>query len=91
MVRLLVRHPVQDFAAWKAGYLSPDMKGIRDRLGVRHDAFYTTVEDVNDVLVIHDFDSADAAQAFLADGELQAALGTLGVAGEPKIQLFDHP
>ena len=89
MVRLLVRHPVQDFDAFKEGYDAAEQVAIRNDAGVTYDALFTTIEDRYDVLVVHDFGSREAAEAFLARADLQEPMGKLGVAGEPKIQLFD--
>ncbi len=85
MVLLLARHPVQDVAKFKEGYNGAEAKAVRDRHGVKNDAVYNTPEDANDVLVIHYFDSAEQAGAFLADPGLGEAMQALGVAGEPHI------
>lgn len=63
-------------------------KAVRDRHGVKNDAVYNTPEDANDVLVVHFFDSAEQAGAFLADPELGEVMQNFGVAGEPHIQMF---
>ena len=88
MVLLLARHPVQDVNKFKEGYHGADAKAVRDRHGVKNDAVYNTPEDANDVLVIHYFDSAEQAGAFLDDPGLGEAMQNLGVAGGPHIQMF---
>ena len=88
MVLLLARHPVQDVNKFKDGYNTDTAKAVRERHGVKNDVVYNTPEDSNDVLVVHYFDSAEQAGAFLADPELGQAMESLGVAGEPHIQMF---
>ena len=47
------------------------------------------MQDENDVLVVHYFDSVEQAEAFLAKPELAEAMASLGVIEEPKIQIFN--
>lgn len=90
MIRLLARHEVRDFATFKAGYQSPEMTAVRTNNGVKADAVFQLLDNPNDVLVIHDFETAAAAEAFLAKPDLKEAMTMLGVVGEPKIALFQQ-
>lgn len=63
-------------------------KAVCDRHGVKNDAIDNTPEDANDVLVVHFFDSAEQAVAFLDDPELGDVRQSSGVDGEPNIQTF---
>lgn len=83
MVRLFVRHDVADFDVWRKGY--DDRAALRDDGGVKSASVYRSASDGNDVTVIHDFDSAEAAQAFMAMPELKAAMDEIGVVGVPTI------
>lgn len=83
MVRMFVRHDVKDYATWRAGY---DAAGeLRGSNGVKGDWVYQSVENGNDVTVVHDFDSVEAAQAFIALPDLKAAMDEIGVVGAPSI------
>ncbi|MDX1582014.1 MAG: cyclase, partial [Thermoanaerobaculia bacterium] len=83
MVRLFVRHPVNDFSAWKKVYDEFDEE--RKNMGVRGDAVYQSVSDPNDVTVWHDFDSLEAAKSFTESDRLEEVMAKAGVAGDPTL------
>ncbi len=83
MVTLFVRHDVQDYAKWRQGY--DENVSVRTSGGVRSDTVYRSVDDGNNLTVVHDFDSIDAAQAFAGSDELKAAMAALGVSGHPEV------
>ncbi|HLX27133.1 MAG TPA: cyclase [Casimicrobiaceae bacterium] len=88
MVRLFIRHKVQDYAAWRKGY--DDFEPARIGLGARGHDVFRDVDDGNDVTACHDFDSLEAAKAFVNSFELKTAMQTAGVVGAPTIW-FTHP
>ncbi len=90
MVLLLARHPVQDVNKFKDGYNTETAKAVRERHGLKNDVVYNTSEDANDVLVVHYFDAVEQAGAFLEDPELGEVMQSVGVAGEPMIQIFNE-
>ncbi len=90
MVLLLARHKVADAEKFITGYSSPAVSAIRAQYGVKDDAVWATVEDNNDVLVVHHFDTEEQANAFLAADELKGAMESLGVVEAPKLQAFKH-
>lgn len=63
MFTLQVRYPVRDYAAWKQAFDS-DPAG-RAASGARSVRVYRQADDENDVAVHLDFDTKDAAAAFL--------------------------
>ena len=83
MIRMFVRHPVQDFGNWKQAYDSFGEE--RNGMGVRGDAVYQAVDNPNDVTAWHDFENLEAAQAFAASPRLKEVMTDAGVAGEPTI------
>lgn len=83
MVRMFVRHPVQDFTTWKQAY--DDFDAERSEWGVRGDAVFQSVDDPNDVTVWHDFDDVDSAREFAGSERLREVMSSAGVAGEPTI------
>ncbi len=89
MVMLLARHKVADAGTFIAGYKGPDAAAVRAKYGVREDSVWATVQDDDDVLVIHHFDSEAQANAFLAADELKDAMAALGVTEAPKLQVFN--
>ena len=83
MIRMFVRHQVDDFAPWKEHYDGFDAK--RQEYGVRDHAVFAGAEDVNDVTVWHDFDDIASAQAFVNSDELRSAMAAAGVRSEPQV------
>ena len=88
MARMFARHPVADFAKWHEGY-----KGVADFQkagGVTAEAVYQSADDPNDVTVVHDFATTDAAKAFVANPELKRIMTEVGVAGPPTIWITEE-
>jgi heme-degrading monooxygenase HmoA len=85
----LVRHRVADFDAWKELY--DDFAPIQAEHGVHGHQVLRSVEDRNDVIVTHTFDSREAARAFFAMPELKEAMSKAGVkADSVEISYFDE-
>ena len=82
-VRLFVHHEVADYAVWKKGY--NDYAKTQKKMGVIYQAVYQSIDNPNDVTVIHDFHSAEKAKAFVNSPDLKATMEKLGVKGEPHI------
>ena len=83
MFRLFVRHDVADFGSWRKGY--DDFDATRRGMGVTGDAVYQALGSPNDVTVTHDFESEEAATAFVSSPELKGAMEKAGVVGEPQV------
>lgn len=83
MVRMFVRHKVEDYGAWRKVYDAFDVE--RRPMGVIGDSVFQSVDDPNDVTVWHDFDSAEEARAFVSSDALRRAMQEAGVQGQPEI------
>ena len=81
--RLFARHEVANYGVWRKAFdaFAPTQK----KLGVIGSAVYRSVDNPNDVTVVHDFHSVDEAKAFAASPELKAAMEKAGVKGAPQI------
>ena len=88
MVRIFVRHKVQDYAAWRKGYDA--FEPTRVRLAARGHAVYRDVDDGNHITVWQDFDNLEAAKAFASSSELKSAMKDAGVIGAPTVWLARH-
>ena len=85
----LVRHRVADFDAWKKVY--DDFAPIQAEHGVRGHQVLRSIENPNDVIVTHTFDSRETARAFFAMPELKEAMSGAGVnADSVEISYFDE-
>lgn len=83
---LVVRHQVNDYASWKPVYDS--LEGLRGQHGCTGARVWQHADDSNDVLVTHDFPTAEQAADFADDPELKAGMAKAGVAGPPQIDIF---
>lgn len=85
-VRVFIEHEVADYATWRKAYNA--FRPMQRKLGVTYQAVYQATDNPNDVIVIHDFASADQAKAFLASDELKAAMQKSGVIkGAPHVTI----
>jgi len=83
MTTLFVRHQVADCAAWRRVY--DGFAPTQEPLGVQANTVYQAADNPNDITVIHDFATLEAAQAFVGSAELRAAMHDAGVVGAPTI------
>ncbi|MCZ7525845.1 MAG: cyclase [Acidimicrobiia bacterium] len=88
MVRMFVRHEVDDYTDWREAYDAFDAE--RRGMGVRAHGVYRGCGDANDVTVSHDFDSVDAARSFVESTRLKEAMEEAGVRGEPQIWFVEQ-
>ena len=85
----VVRHGVSDFDAWRRMY--DGFAPVQAEHGVRAHQVLRSIDDPNDVIVTHTFDSPEAARAFFAMDELKEAMSEGGVdAGSLEISYFDE-
>jgi hypothetical protein len=83
MVRVFVRHDVNDYEAWRKLYDEFDSE--RGPMGVTGHAVFQSIDNPNDVTVWHDFDTAEVARAFISSDKLRNAMQKAGVKGEPQV------
>jgi len=85
----LVRHPVPDFDAWKKVYDA--FAPVQAEHGVHAHQVLRSIDNPNDVIVTHTFDSREAARAFFAMPELKEAMSQGGVSVDSvEISYFDE-
>ena len=89
MTVALIRHSVADFDAWKKRY--DGFGAVQAEHGVQFQQVLRSLENPNEVVVTHTFESPEAAEAFFAMPELKEAMGEGGViADSVKISYFDE-
>ena len=84
MVRMFVRHEVEDFDAWKQVYDDFDRER-RESFGVKDDAVFQGAENPEDVTVWHDFEDLQAAKALVDSARLRDTMDRAGVTEEPTV------
>jgi hypothetical protein len=83
---LVVRHKVQDYAAWRPVY--DEIEPLRVEYGCTGQRVLQLSGDGNDLLITHDFPSVEQASGFAADPGLAAGMQRAGVDGPPQIEIF---
>ena len=83
MVRMFVRHLVENYGTWRRAYNAFDAE--RKDMGVIGDGVYRALDDPNDVTVHHDFKTRRRAESFAASKRLKEVMKGAGVKGRPKI------
>lgn len=84
----IVHHRVADFDAWKQAY--DGFADAQREAGVRWQHVWRGREDPNMVVVIHVFDTLEAAQALFQSSELKGAMERAGVDPESfQIEFLD--
>jgi quinol monooxygenase YgiN len=83
----VVRHDVEDFDTWRKGY--EEFADVQNSLGVKEKSVHRDPTNPNSVLVLHSFESVDAAHKFLTDPRLAEKMKSAGVMGEPRIEVYD--
>jgi hypothetical protein len=83
MTTLAVRHTVNDFDTWKAGFDGHD----QNRRG-HGSTGYRVLQDGNNVLALIEFPDAASAQAFTTDPSLREAMDEAGVVGTPDVSIW---
>ena len=73
----LVHHRVRDFDAWKQVYDS--VRDVQRDGGVRYQRVIRSADDPSMVVVVHEFESGDAAKAFFDNPALRDAMQRAGV------------
>ncbi len=81
---LLVRHEVEDYAAWRS---AESVEGLRQEHGCTGAEVLVDPADKQDVYVVHRFPTLGQAQAFAGSSELREAMGRAGVKGAPRIEI----
>jgi quinol monooxygenase YgiN len=80
---MFVKHKVNNYETWKGAY--DEFASVRKEKGVTGASVHRDAGDPNTIIVTHQFNDVDAAQAFANSEELKSAMGNAGVAGPPEI------
>ena len=83
MATLFVRHTVADYDTWRRTF--DGFASTQEALGVTDKAVYRSADDANDITVLHDFATLEAAKAFAGSPELKAAMHDAGVTSAPTV------
>ena len=87
MFTVQIEHPIRDFDAWRAAFERDPAR--REASGVRRYRIFRPVDDPQFVIIDLDFDTSEAAQAFVTTmrGIWQRVEGT--VMTNPRVRVVD--
>ena len=85
---LFVRHRVMDFTRWKNAFDEGRMERLR--AGMTSEQLFRSEDDLNDVLILHGWDSSERARKFVHAADLQEKIEMAGVMGMPEIVFLDE-
>jgi heme-degrading monooxygenase HmoA len=88
MATLLARHKVKNYSKWKKGYDS--FGEYRKKTGIKKAQVWRNIKKPNEVVIVHVWDSMDAAKAFANSKELKDAMKNAGVSDKPDIYLLEE-
>ena len=83
MIRMLVRHSVENYSTWRKAYNS--FGAERKTMGVVGDDVYQALDDPNDVTVYHDFTTRRQAESSATSQRQKDVMKGAGVKGRLKI------
>lgn len=81
-----VRHSVQDFEKWKLVF--DEHRAVRESHGATGHWLLVDVNEPGTQLVLNEFPSRTAAEAFAVDPSLPEAMARAGVSGPPRIEFY---
>jgi len=88
MVKLLVHHKVQDYSAWRKLFDEDDKR--RREYGATGFQILKSASDPNDLTVIMDYPSIDAAKAFATSDALKEKMKDAGVVSPPEVMFLEE-
>jgi hypothetical protein len=86
-VTAVIRHKVADYDAWRSVY--DGVADVQANGGVTAESVHRLVGDANDLLIVHRFETADAAQSFFGNEQLRDGMRQAGVQGAPRIEIYE--
>ncbi|MHB1209829.1 MAG: antibiotic biosynthesis monooxygenase [Acidimicrobiales bacterium] len=84
---LLIKARVTAYDHWRSAY--DENSTFRREHGVIGDEVYCSPEDMTSVLVLHSFDTVDAAQRFTSDPAFAETSHVTGVIGNPILTITE--
>jgi len=83
MVHVLVRHKVEDFDKWKAGFEAA--LEFRKSSGEKSFQVFQDADDPNLVTVLNEWNDLDSAKKFIGSDELKEKMKAVGVLEPPQV------
>ncbi|HUZ37063.1 MAG TPA: DUF1330 domain-containing protein [Streptosporangiaceae bacterium] len=88
MTTVAVRHRVTDYGKWRA--IFDEHGAARAAHGEKSTTVLRDAADPNEILVIISWPAMANAQAFLDDPSLKEAMSQAGLAGPPRVEVYEE-
>jgi heme-degrading monooxygenase HmoA len=88
MPYVLIRHKVQDYAAWKSAF--DEHSGTRQAAGSKGGYLMRSADDPNELVIIFEWDDLDKARQFTSSDDLRQTMERAGVIGPPDIHFLEQ-
>ena len=88
MSHVLIRHKVNDFAAWKEAF--ENFGSVRKNGGEKSFQVLRHDEESNNLYIMFEWDSTENARKFLDSEELKSAMMAAGVSEAPEINFLSE-
>jgi hypothetical protein len=87
MALVIIRHKVNDFAAWKKVFDSH--ASAQSASGLSNPRLFRSADDPTEIVIL--FDAADTSKAkqFAASSDLRSAMASAGVIDKPDIHILE--
>lgn len=83
MATLFARHGVGDYEAWRQVF--DEYQETRKQVGVTSEAVYRSADNSNQITLVMEFESMEAARAFPDNQDLRTAYQRAGSVGTPTL------
>ncbi|WMW21451.1 hypothetical protein RE476_08540 [Methanolobus mangrovi] len=87
MVYVLIKHIVEDFSKWKAGF--DEHGSMRKESGSKGGMLFRTSDDPNSLAILFEWDTIENARKFTESPELKKKMEEVGVIRKPEIIFLD--
>ena len=89
MTTIFIKHTVEDYDTWKSGF--DDHARTRQEYGSPEDyRLFREAGSPNEIVMVGEWESAEAFQRFMEESDLKEKMGELGVISEPEVYVLEE-
>ncbi len=85
---VLVRHNIENWAAWKTVF--DEHGATREAKGCKGGQVFRNADDPKEVTILLSWDGTDRARAFAKSTDLKRVMKRAGVIGTPEVSILDE-
>lgn len=89
MTTIFLKHTVEDYDSWKPGF--DEHASTREEYGSTENyRLFREAGSPNEIVMIGEWESAEAFQRFMDESDVKEKMGELGVISEPEVYVLDE-